>query len=105
MILNLDYDIKNEYLKTGIGYDTSTKYDWAKISFIYDVKNNVWNFTQFEINKQLVCWSVYFKGDLKLLPEFSLKSFELKFLLQIFRKSHLDIQKKKVWILIFSEEE
>ncbi|SHE37516.1 Lipopolysaccharide export LptBFGC system, permease protein LptF [Marinitoga hydrogenitolerans DSM 16785] len=79
LILNLDYDIENEYLKTGIGYNTSTKYDWAKISFIYDIKNNVWNFTQFELNKRLICWSLYFKGDLKLLPKFSLKSFEFKF--------------------------
>lgn len=79
LTLTLDYDIENEYLKTGFGYDTSPKYDWAKISFIYDIKNNVWNFTQFELNKRIICWSFYFKGDVKLLPEFSLKSFELKF--------------------------
>ncbi|NUU95627.1 hypothetical protein XO10_04970 [Marinitoga sp. 1135] len=76
---SIDYDIENQYLKTGIGYDTATKYDWAKISFTYDIKNNEWTFSQFEINKKIICWSIYLKGDLQLLPEFSFKQFELKF--------------------------
>jgi lipopolysaccharide export LptBFGC system permease protein LptF len=102
LTLNLDYDIENEYLKTGLGYDTSPKYDWARISFIYDIKNNVWDFTQFEINKQIICWSLYFKGDLKLLPEFSLKSFELKFFItDIPEKSFSYTEEKGVDISIF----
>ncbi|GAB6189072.1 LptF/LptG family permease [Marinitoga arctica] len=100
--LNVDYDIENEYLKTGIGYTTSPKYDWAKVSFIYDMKNNVWNFTQFEINKQIICWSFYFKGDLKLLPEFSLKQFEIKFFItDIPEKSFGYTEEKGVDINIF----
>ena len=100
--INLDYDFENEFLKTGIGYDTLPKYDWANISFIYDIKNNMWSFTQFEINKQLVCWSIYFKGDLKLLPEFSLKQFEVKFFItDIPEKSFGYTEEKGVDINIF----
>ncbi|KAF2956624.1 LptF/LptG family permease [Marinitoga sp. 38H-ov] len=102
LTLNLDYDIENEYLKTGIGYDTSPKYDWARVSFIYDIKNNVWNFTQFELNKQIICWSFYFKGDVKLLPKFSLKSFELKFFItDIPEKSFGYTEEKGIDISIF----
>lgn len=100
--LNLDYDIENKYLKTGFGYTTSPKYDWANISFIYDIKNNMWSFTQFEINKQLVCWSIYFKSDLRLLPEFSLKQFEVKFFItDIPEKSFGYTEEKGVDINIF----
>ncbi len=72
------YYVSN-YLKTGFQVMNWDKSEFANISFNYDINNKYLDFTEFEIQKRIVCWTFNFKAKFSVLPQPEIKSFALTF--------------------------
>jgi hypothetical protein len=55
------------------------KSEFANISFNYDIKDKYLNFTEFEIQKKIVCWTFNFKAVFSILPQPQIEFFALTF--------------------------
>ncbi|PNR96905.1 LptF/LptG family permease [Petrotoga olearia] len=69
----------SDYLKTGFHINNRDKSEFAKINFNYDIEDQSVNFTEFEIQKQIVCWTLNLQSKFSLLPQFDLTSFRISF--------------------------
>lgn len=69
----------SDYLKTGFEVMNWDKSEFANISFNYDIKDKYLNFTEFEIQKKIVCWTFNFKAVFSILPQPQIESFALTF--------------------------
>ena len=78
-ILKSSYDISKNELKGGFGYETRDKTENIKFDLFYDLENNIFKFSTFEITKRIVCWSFTFKTQVDLSPNFNMNSFSLSF--------------------------
>jgi len=69
----------SDYLKIGFDINNRDKSEFAKITFDYDINDQSWDFTEFEIQKKIVCWTLNLQSKFSILPQFNLDSFRISF--------------------------
>jgi lipopolysaccharide export LptBFGC system permease protein LptF len=69
----------SESLETGFNINNRDKSEFAKINFDYNIEDQSWDFTEFEIQKKIVCWTLNVQSKFSLLPQFDLASFRISF--------------------------
>lgn len=69
----------SEYLKTGFDLKNRDKSEFASISFNYDLIDSSWTFSEFEIQKKIVCWTLNIRSKFAVLPEPKIDSFQISF--------------------------
>jgi hypothetical protein len=69
----------SEYLKTGFDLKNRDKSEFASISFNYDLIDSSWTFSEFEIQKKIVCWTLNIRSKFTVLPEPKIDSFQISF--------------------------
>ncbi len=69
----------SESLETGFDINNRDKSEFAKINFDYNIEDQSWDFTEFEIQKKIVCWTLNVQTKFSLLPQFDLASFRISF--------------------------
>ncbi|PNR95290.1 LptF/LptG family permease [Petrotoga sp. 9PWA.NaAc.5.4] len=76
--LDFQYSL-SDFIKSGFQIINRDKSEFASAYFNYDLKNNTWDFTEFQIQKQIVCWTVRFNAKFSVLPQPMLTSFSFMF--------------------------
>jgi hypothetical protein len=99
--IGLNYNVKNEYLKSSFILESFDQKEFLTAALTYDLKNNILDITSLKLQKRIICWTVYSDIYFKMIPEFQIKELSIKFFINDIPEKNIEAGTKGIKFNMF----
>lgn len=99
--IGLNYNVKNEYLKSTFILESFDQKEFLTATMTYDLENNILDITSLKLQKKIICWTVYSDIYFKMIPDFQIKEMNIKFFINDIPEKNIEAGTKGIKFNMF----